>query len=106
MGVLVYAVCCSEVFAPPARVSEGAHVASQEEYEKMYAESVTDPEGFWGRMATENLDWFRKFDAVRQVRARVWRGADTSDDVEDAVSCRARDLTNRACVVWRVMRGV
>ncbi|MDH5752294.1 MAG: acetate--CoA ligase [Deltaproteobacteria bacterium] len=32
-------------------------------YQKMYAESVSDPEGFWGRMA-ERITWFKKWDKV------------------------------------------
>jgi acetyl-CoA synthetase len=36
----------------------------REEYERLYAESVTDPEGFWARMARERLTWFREWDRV------------------------------------------
>ena len=32
-------------------------------YEKMYKESVEDPEGFWGRQA-ERITWFKKWDKV------------------------------------------
>jgi acetyl-CoA synthetase len=32
-------------------------------YQRLYQESVQDPEGFWGRMA-ERITWFRKWDKV------------------------------------------
>ncbi|HKI96863.1 MAG TPA: acetate--CoA ligase [bacterium] len=32
-------------------------------YQKLYKESVEDPEGFWGRMA-ERITWFKKWDKV------------------------------------------
>jgi len=45
------------VFAPPAEFSAKARIGSLEEYERMYAWSVADPEGFWAEAAGE-LDWF------------------------------------------------
>ncbi|MFH1563245.1 MAG: acetate--CoA ligase [Nitrospirota bacterium] len=52
------------IFYPPKELSEKAHIKSMDEYERLYKESVDDPEGFWGRMAEENLDWFKKWDKV------------------------------------------
>src|SRR5688572_17975160 len=36
----------------------------REEYERLYEESVRDPEIFWARMAEERLTWFSKWDSV------------------------------------------
>lgn len=52
------------VFYPPKELSEKAYIKSMDEYEKLYKESVEDPEGFWGRMAEEHLSWSRKWDKV------------------------------------------
>jgi len=52
------------IFYPPKELAEKAYIKSMEEYEKLYKESVEDPEGFWGRMAEEHLSWFRKWDKV------------------------------------------
>ncbi len=52
------------VFQPPEELSQSAHVKSMEEYQQLYRESVENPEGFWGRMAEESLEWFRKWDKV------------------------------------------
>ena len=37
--------------------------ADEAKYKKMYAESVEDPEGFWGKQA-ERISWFKKWDKV------------------------------------------
>ena len=34
-----------------------------ERFEKLYARSLQDPEGFWGEVA-EGIDWFRRWDRV------------------------------------------
>jgi acetyl-CoA synthetase len=44
-------------FEPPAEFSQKAHVKSLEEYERLYNESVNDPDTFWSRIANE-LHWF------------------------------------------------
>jgi len=40
-----------------ARLSEG-------EYKLLYQQSIQDPEGFWGRIASEELVWEKKWDQV------------------------------------------
>ena len=51
------------VFPPPAELQEKAHIKGAEEYERLYRESVEDPDGFWGRMGGI-LDWSKKWDKV------------------------------------------
>ena len=50
-------------FEPAAEFSKKAHVKSLEEYEKLYKESVDDPDKFWSSIASE-LHWFKKWDKV------------------------------------------
>ena len=38
---------------------EHQHLESKQEYEKLYQESIQDPEKFWGKIA-ENFFWFKK----------------------------------------------
>lgn len=40
---------------------------SRAEYEKMYARSIADPEGFWGEMA-KRIDWFRAPTKIKNTR--------------------------------------
>jgi hypothetical protein len=64
-------------FPPPADFAERAHIKSLEEYERIYKESVEEPEKFWGRVARE-LYWFKPWDRVLEcpVGEVVCRGAD------------------------------
>jgi acetyl-CoA synthetase len=54
-------------FYPPKEFVDKAHLRSLDEYKKMYAKSLSDPEGFWGEMAEKHIEWFQKWDgAVEQ----------------------------------------
>ncbi|HHL40285.1 MAG TPA: acetate--CoA ligase [Deltaproteobacteria bacterium] len=52
------------VFPPDERLSAGAHIKGFDHYERLYRESVEDPDGFWSRMAGEMLDWERRWERV------------------------------------------
>jgi acetyl-CoA synthetase len=45
-------------FSPPKAFVDQAYVKSREEYEKMWKQSISDPETFWGGVAKE-LAWFK-----------------------------------------------
>ncbi len=47
----------------PALV-KGAHIKSLEEYKKLYNQSIKNPEAFWGKIAREQLTWFKPFTKV------------------------------------------
>jgi len=49
------------VFEPTKEFVEKARIKSLAEYKKMYDRSLKDPSGFWGDMATEMIDWFKKW---------------------------------------------
>ena len=51
------------LFPPPGEFARRALIGSREEYDRLYRESIDQPEQFWGRMA-EQVHWFRKWDRV------------------------------------------
>jgi acetyl-CoA synthetase len=53
----------NRVFPPPPEFSAKAQVKSLEQYESMYRESISDPEAFWAKAASE-LEWFKPWDKV------------------------------------------
>ncbi|TWU78700.1 acetyl-CoA synthetase [Metarhizium rileyi] len=57
-----------DTFHPPekmlAKHPSKPHLANLEEYQKLYQESVTNPDKFWGERARELLSWYRDFDTV------------------------------------------
>jgi acetyl-CoA synthetase len=52
-----------QLFPVPPKVREKAYIKSKAEYEKMWKESIADPDKFWAKQA-ERLDWFKKWDKV------------------------------------------
>jgi len=48
-----------QLFPVPPKVREKAYIKSKEEYEKMWKESIADPDKFWAKQA-ERIDWFKK----------------------------------------------
>ncbi|WP_418147329.1 acetate--CoA ligase [Variovorax paradoxus] len=51
----------NRVFPPDARASAGARIAGMAAYEALCQEAEQDFEGFWSRLARENLDWTQPF---------------------------------------------
>ena len=51
----------NRVFPPDERAQNGARIASMAAYDALCKEAQTDPEGFWTRLAKENLTWTTPF---------------------------------------------
>ena len=54
----------NRVFNPPADFVKGAAIPGMEAYNKLCAEANNDYDGFWGRLAKENLYWKKPFTKV------------------------------------------
>ena len=50
-------------FEPPQEFRQQAHIKSLDDYERLYKESVDNPEKFWGGIAKE-LHWYKPWDKV------------------------------------------
>ncbi|PYV43819.1 MAG: acetate--CoA ligase [Acidobacteria bacterium] len=90
------------VFRPPKAFSAKAHIKSMAQYERMYRESVRNPEKFWGRVA-EELEWFKKWRQVMQWKlpfAKWFVGGKTNI----CYNCLDRHLDtprkNKAALIW------
>ncbi|MFQ5427823.1 MAG: acetate--CoA ligase [Thermodesulfobacteriota bacterium] len=92
-------------FPPAPDVSERAYIKSPQEYETLYKESIEDPEGFWARMAEENLDWTKKWDKVLEYDFRTpevkWF---LNGRLNASYNCVDRHLKswrrNKAAIIW------
>ncbi len=49
----------NRTFPPPANIKANAYINSMEQYQKMWEESINEPDSFWLKEA-ENLHWFKK----------------------------------------------
>ena len=53
----------ARVFYPPKKFSKKAHIKNIKEYERLYKQSIKNPEKFWAEQAKQ-LEWFKKWDTV------------------------------------------
>ncbi|WP_374012491.1 acetate--CoA ligase [Pseudoxanthomonas koreensis] len=82
----------------PVKPEFAAHARiGKDDYQRLYRESVEDPEGFW-RKAAERLDWFRKPTVIKDVSFdlddfRIRWFAD--GEINASVNCLDRQLATR-----------
>ena len=97
-------------FPPSKKASEHAHVKSIAEYEKLYKQSVKEPEKFWGEQAEKNLTWYKKWDKVLDYDFHKpsikWF---TGGKLNVSVNCLDRHITtatrNKAALIWEADGG-
>ena len=53
-----------DIYPVPEGTRARAFINSKEQYEELHKRSIEDPEGFWGEIAEEYVDWFKKWDKV------------------------------------------
>ncbi|MEN6464062.1 MAG: acetate--CoA ligase [Syntrophaceae bacterium] len=51
-----------KVFPVPDRVREKSYIKSRAEYDKLYKQSIENPDAFWAAEAEKRLSWFKPFD--------------------------------------------
>lgn len=51
-------------FEPNPDFAKNAYVSSFEEYQRIYQESIADPEAWWAGQAEKELEWFEKWNQV------------------------------------------
>jgi acetyl-CoA synthetase len=89
-------------FEPPSEFSERAHIKNLAEYERIYKESVEEPEKFWGRVARE-LYWFRPWDKVLEWNV-PWAKWFVGGQINLSYNCLDRHVQtwrkNKAALVW------
>jgi acetyl-CoA synthetase len=97
-------------FPPSKEMREKAHIGSIEEYEKMYKQSIDDPEGFWGGIAEKNITWSKKWDKVLEYdfnkpEIKWFIGG----KLNASVNCLDRHLEagrrNKAAIIWEADDG-
>ncbi len=92
----------NRVFEPSAEFRSHAHIGSLEEYERLYEEAKTDPEGFWGRIASE-LHWFKGWDKVLDWDC-PWAKWFAGGQINISYNCLDRHVAgarrNKAAIIW------
>ncbi|MCK6588631.1 MAG: acetate--CoA ligase [Polyangiaceae bacterium] len=97
----------TRTFEPPASFAKQARISSREQYDRLYAESVDDPDAFW-RRETKDLVFRTPWSKVLEwelPHAKWFLGA-TLNITE---SCLDRHLStptkNKAAIIWEGEKG-
>ncbi|MBN1773974.1 MAG: acetate--CoA ligase [Deltaproteobacteria bacterium] len=93
------------LFPPPKDFTARAYIKSRADYEKIYNKSISDPDAFWGEIASE-LHWFKKWTKVneenfKEARIAWFLGGQTNV----SYNCLDRHLgtpnENKVGLIWQ-----
>ncbi len=90
------------LFAPPESFAARALISSRAEYDRLYRQSLDDPDTFWANVAND-LDWTKKWDAVldwRPPHARWFVGAKTNLAFNCLDRQLHRGLDDKTAILW------
>ncbi len=94
-------------FECPPGFAQHAHIKNLAEYERIYRESVEQPEKFWGRIA-EELHWFKKWDRVLEWNV-PWAKWYLGGQINLSYNCLDRHVQtwrkNKAALIWESEPG-
>ena len=63
-----------DVYPVPEKVQKTAYINSMDMYNKLWKRSVEDPDGFWSEIASEYVEWFKKWDKVEEYNFDIKKG--------------------------------
>jgi hypothetical protein len=73
-GVEMADVKLKDVYPVPEKLKKSAWVAGRAAYDKLWKRSIDDPNGFWGDVAGEYVEWFKKWDKVMDYNFDMKKG--------------------------------
>ncbi len=90
-------------FKPSAEFKKAAHISSDAAYQRLYRESIRQPDKFWGRVAGE-LHWFKKWNKVLDKRKAPFFQWFVGGKTNISYNCLDRHLDSptrhKAAIVW------
>ncbi len=94
-------------FECPDQFRQQAHIKSLEDYERIYRESVEQPEKFWAGIANE-LHWFKKWNKVLEWN-HPWAKWFVGGQINLSYNCLDRHVKtarkNKAAIIWESEPG-
>jgi acetyl-CoA synthetase len=90
------------VFEPSDEFRAKAHVRGMAEYDRLYKEAETNPEKFWGEIASQ-LHWFKPWDKVLDWDC-PWAKWFSGGQINLSYNCLDRHVAthrrNKAAIIW------
>jgi acetyl-CoA synthetase len=84
----------SRIFAPPAEFVKNAAISGMDAYHALCAEAERDYEGFWARLARENLDWHKPFSKTLDESQAPFYQWFEDGELNVSYNCLDRNLHN------------
>lgn len=84
----------SRVFLPPAEFVQNATIAGMDAYNALCAEAEQDYEGFWARLAQENIVWQKPFTQVLDASNAPFYQWFADGHLNASYNCLDRNLDN------------
>ncbi|MDB5822142.1 MAG: acs [Herminiimonas sp.] len=84
----------NRVFNPPAELARNAAIPSMAVYNAMCAEAERDYEGFWAKLARENIEWHKPFTKVLDESQAPFYKWFEDGELNVSYNCLDRNLKN------------
>jgi acetyl-CoA synthetase len=84
----------NRIFAPPAGFVKNATISGMDAYRAMCAEAERDYEGFWARLARENLEWHKPFTKTLNESDAPFYKWFEDGELNVSYNCLDRNLNN------------
>jgi acetyl-CoA synthetase len=82
------------VFNPPADFAANASISGMDAYQKLCDEAASDYEGFWARLARENIEWQKPFTQTLDESNAPFYKWFADGQLNASYNCLDRNLTN------------
>ena len=83
-------------------LSSNIHIKDIEEYKKLYTKSIENPKDFFGKLAKENIAWFKDFDEVHNDKfsnTKWFKGGKTNLSY-NCIDRHLKNDANKAAIIW------
>jgi acetyl-CoA synthetase len=82
------------IFPPPPEFAANAAISGMDAYKKLCDEAANDYEGFWARLARENLDWHKPFTTVLDESNAPFYKWFADGELNVSYNCLDRNIQN------------
>lgn len=97
-----------KLFYADPQFQKDAHVKSYDEYLELWEDADRNPETFWGKLASENINWIKKYDRVLNANNAPFYSWFENGKLNIADQCIDRHLRNNAsktAIIWESESG-
>ena len=63
-----------DIYPVPEKIKKTAYISGRKAYDELWKKSVEKPEEFWGEIAGQQVEWFKKWDKVMDYNFDIKKG--------------------------------